>query len=338
MMLAGALLAAVATIATYVYIAYKGRLHASTQAQFFFAGWSLNRRDVGETVFSSSMSLASVVVALIQLTAVLGPGILFAAITFSLGWGLFAQAAPAILSRHPSIHTLHHFLERTYGSTLLRRTASAATAVGLVGLFATELFAVNVLVASIGMAQSSVTPIVAIFGLLACVHAAEGGFRSVVGTDRLQNRLLLLSVATLLVLAVMGWMRGGAPDPIDIARQRGLGLSLSLGLGLFLINVPYPWVDATAWQRLIASRDAATFRSGTRWAAAGFLLSWSAVIVIGLLALSFTAPNADPFASALGQALSLSLPLQFIAAVLIFPGFIAAMLSSADAFLNGAAH
>lgn len=65
--LIGALAGVLASIAVYFFIAEQAHKRVRELRQFFFHGWELKEKMVGATIFSTSMSLATVVIALLHL-------------------------------------------------------------------------------------------------------------------------------------------------------------------------------------------------------------------------------------------------------------------------------
>lgn len=333
----GAALGATVVAFAYLIQVWRDQPYNRTFADYFFHSWSLRTRQVATTLFSSAMSFATVVVALMQLTGLLGIGLCYATLTFSMGWFLMQRAAPRIRARSEPSDTLHSFVGRYYGSRAIRSSAAAVTTIGLLGLFATELFAIDAVVKGLGLSPNYAGALIVVFGVFAIIHASLGGFRTVIKSDAYQSALLILSLLLLLMLGLLAWNSVDFRQLNYTGKIGSLLLPAPVLIGLFMINVPFPFVDTLTWQRLIASSSSSDYVKGSRYAVAGFCVTWTLLIFVALMA-STADPSVDPLSSLLNRAAAMPAPAAFITALVLFPGFLAAMLSSSDAFLNSAGH
>lgn len=325
-------------VALYLWIALRDMQRATRLSSFFFSDWDLGRGKVGVTVFSSAMSLATVVIAMVQLAVIFGVGIMWAMLTFCAGWFLFQRIGPWLRKRTQRTDTLHTFLGRSFQSRTVTVLASSVTIIGLLGLFATELFAVDLLLQAMGASDALALSGIFLLGAVAIVHAALGGFRSVVRSDWAQSALLIFSIALMAILAFLLWRSNDSPSISWAAHAPTLLPPVGVLIGLFMINVPFPFVDTLAWQRIIASKTEQDFRSGTWYAVFAFALTWTVLVVVGLLVASVLPRGAEPFVAVVANGATFSPEIAFLLAVCLFPGLVSALLSQADAFLNSAGH
>ena len=337
-LLLGGIIGLLVSAACYLYIGKSDRQRSDSVADYFFYRWSLQERLVSVTMFSSSMSLATVVIALIQLAAVFGIALSWATITYCAGWTLFLIASRAIRARTGPRDTIHSFLGNCYGSKTIRIVAAMATIVGFMGLFATELFAADAVLRALGVSPALVTLLLIVFGLVTISYASLGGFRSVVRSDWIQTTLLVVAIAVIVGLTARLWVLGGSPNLASIPQAQQFTLPTAVALSLFFINVPYPFVDTQAWQRARAAATDKDVTRGTIKAVVGFAVIWSILIAAGIVLAGSLTNGRDPF-----QALFVSIqtlgPLSaFLVGMLLVPGLLAAMFSSADGFINAAAH
>jgi Na+/proline symporter len=337
-LLLGALVGLSLSVAYYLGLARGHSRSARNLGRYFFDGWSLDERMVGVSQFSSSMSLATVVIALMQLAAVFGLALSWATITFCVGWLIFAAAVPNIRSKTIPRDTIHSFLGRAYDSPALRAVASAATILGFMGLFSTELLAADTVFTALGVPKSWIVAAIVVFGLVTMAYSAVGGFRSVVRSDWSQTALLSAAMAVLGILAVRVWVTAGQPPFHGNLGVHSFSLPLALAISLFFINVPYPFVDTQAWQRARAAASDRAASVGTAKAVALFAVSWTFLIVLGTALAAFMPQGSDPFQSLVASAFTLPAVLAALVGFLLVPGLLAAMFSSADAFINSAAH
>lgn len=306
-------------------------------AEYFFDRWSLQSLQVAATLFSSAMSFATVVIALMQLTGVFGIGLCTATATFCIGWVAIQGAAGRIRRRSVQTDTLHSFLGRYYNSILISKLAAVVTIIGLLGLFCTELFAIDEIVRSLTLSSPVGASLIILFGCFAILHAALGGFHTVVRSDPYQSILLLISLVILLILGILAWRSTGY-SRLNFKGQADTWLPpISIMVGLFMINAPFPFVDTLTWQRLIAAASIRDYVRGSWLAVAAFSFTWTLLVVIGLMAGTANS-GSDPFSNLIQYCGVIPSWLGFVIPFLIFPGFFSAMLSSSDAFLNSAVH
>jgi Na+/proline symporter len=334
----GAAVGTLLSVLYYLYLAWQDRKETRSLAEYFFWGWRLDHRTVGATIFSSSMSLATVVIALLQLGVFFGIGLSWATITFCLGWIFFLLATTKIRSRSIPRDTIHSYIGRSYGSARLAFVASSATIVGFLGLFATELLAADVIFAALGLTTGAALGGAVLFGTVTIIYAAWGGFRSVIRSDWSQTALLLIAMLVIAGLSLLRWHNTGAPSIMASPQANSYFLPAWTFVGILLINVPFPFVDTSAWQRMLAARSDDDFRKGTVYAVGFFAATWTLLVVVSVIVATSLAAGQDPFAALVDQLAALSTPVQFSLALILFPGLLAAMFSSADGFLNSAAH
>ena len=333
----GATIGLALSIFYYLLLSLADRKRVRSLGTYFFDGWSLSERTVTVSQFSSSMSLATVVIALLQLGVVFGIGLSWATLTFCLGWGFFVLIVPTIRRKSVPRDTIHSFLGRRYESDAVRILASTATIAGFLGLFSTELFAADVLLSALNLNPEVVDGAIVLFALVTIAYSAVGGFRSVVRSDWSQTALLLASLATLGVLAVRNWLAAGHPPVMDTSQAHSWLLPPAVATGLFFINVPYPLVDTQAWQRARAAVSDRAAMKGTAKAIWLFVGTWTFLIGLALLVATNLAPGEEPFKVILQSAITLPSATAFLVGCILAPGLGAAMFSSADAFINSAA-
>lgn len=337
-LLLGAAVGLAISVLYYLLLSMADRKRVHSLGAYFFDGWSLSERTVTVSQFSSSMSLATVVIALLQLGVVFGVGLSWATLTFCLGWVCFVLMVPVIRRHTVPRDTIHSFLGRRYDSDAVRVLASTATIAGFLGLFATELFAADVVLSALNVNQRIVEGAIVLFALVTIAYSAVGGFRSVVRSDWSQTALLLAALATLSVLGARNWLAAGQPSVMGTQQAHSWVLPLAVTIGLFCINVPYPLVDTQAWQRGRAAATDSAAKKGTAKAIWMFVATWSFMIGLALLAATTLTPGEDPFKVMLQSATTLPPVTAFIVGCILAPGLGAAMFSSADAFVNSAAH
>lgn len=334
----GALLGIGASLGVYLWLAHTDSRSASNLRQYFFYDWSLDSTTIAATIFASGMSLATVLIAMMQLGVYFGIALMWAVATYCLGWVCLIGVAGKIRSHLADTETIHGFLGRRYGSSTLRSVASVATIVGFVGTFSTELLAGSILLDALGFSPRVATVGIIVFGVVALFYSSFGGFRAVIRSDRIQASLLVPTLFAFAGLAILYWKNLDGPALADSPLLRTYTLPVWVAVNLALINVPFPLVDMSAWQRVSAASSDSSFTNGGWAAVAGFFVAWTTVLMIAILVGPIIPEGENPFVAVLQGVSQLDGALTFILAAIVFPGLVAAMLSTADTFLNAAGH
>ncbi len=319
----------------YVRIAVQDFAAVRSVDDFFVYRRRLDARGVFSTFYASGMSLATVFIAFMQLAPDLGLALLWAVLFYSAGHLLLWLLIPRIKTMIDRGETIHTFLGQRYASPAMRRAGSVATVVGFVGVFATELIVGTYIFESLFGPGSSYWAALVLFTSILLTYALLGGFRSVVRTDMIQS-LAILFVTGLLVL--VAFSVGGPVTGLGSFDEASgiLALPWLLLLNFFLINVLFPLIDMSAWQRVAAAVGPEAARAGVLPAALFFFVTWG-LIVFSAVSLSTIVP-ADQDGGIMA-ALTIFAGSGVVQAVLGAVGvaaLVAAMLSTADTFLIAA--
>lgn len=334
----GALISILLSLIAYLVIGRSDYYQTKNLKQYFFYDWTLSSRYVSETIFASGMSLSTVVIALLQLGLIFGIGLSWATLSYCLGWGILIFASPLIKQSTHKSDTLHTFIGATYGSPLLTKVASTTTIIGFVGTYSVELFAAYIIFSAIGIEGTYNTIGVLCFAIVTLTYSSLGGFRSIIRSDRIQTFLLIPSVLILFLLALNYWRASGSISLSASPLLFSYTLPFSVALSLFLINVAFPLVDMSAWQRVIAATSSKEFKKGATVSIIGFAITWTILILISIIISLSLQDGRDPFIEIVQSINNNNKFSSFIVGLLLFPGLIAAMLSTADTFLNAAGH
>lgn len=329
------ILAGLATAVIYLYIGSQDAKNMKSASDYLLYRRQLVSGQVFGTVYASGMSLATVFIAYLQLAPYLGTKLIWSVIFYSLGyvvlWGLISK----ILSNCSSGVTLHGFLFNKYNSATLRYVASISTTIGFLGVFATELIVGSHIFGALFKTDSGYWLSLALVSAVVVGYSLLGGFKSVVRTDKIQSvGIIFVSILLVVIAFSIGRDKEGILIPQDLTSSWFLPPLLMVNF--FLINVLFPLVDMSAWQRVIAAKDEATAKSGIFTSIIFFLLSWAGIL-FAALALS------ENHQSDLTGGLILNF-LQFgslswinsLLSAIAFAALIAAMVSTADTFLIAA--
>lgn len=333
MIQAVAVLATAVTLLVFLYVGYSNYRRRSDYESYFFFGWRLDSQLVSATIFASGMSLATVIIALLQLTGFFGIALMWAVISYCIGWSVLIFLSKTIKAAVQKGETLHTYLGRVSGEEKIRKVASFVTLVGFAGTFATELFAAEVVIKTTGLGSSQATFGMFIFAAITTAYSALGGFNSIVLTDRIQAFVLWPAVILISGFAIYLGFSSGVRFEAEPFQQWTLPVATFISIGL--INIAFPVTDLSAWQRISAATSHGDFRKGGQKAIGQFFLSWTMLIIAGCFVAQIS--GGDSFAFVFAQvATETGLSLLFF--VVVLPGLVAAMLSTADTFLNAASH
>jgi Na+/proline symporter len=323
----------------YLSLAVRENRRGLTIDTFYPLSRFLPGGEYGRSTAAAGVSLATVVLALVNLTPVMGLGLLVTIASYAASFVLLYFAAPTILRANKGNATLQSFLGSFYDSSAVRNTALVFSLIGYGSIFSMELI-VGVTVLDPIFPNSALTA-ATLFLLFIMTYSAIGGFRAIVATEQWQVRAVLLAVASLAVFAVILWSRSsdqtGAAAVSDTLTSWNAGWAFCLGI--IVMNLPAPISDAATWQRLCATRSEVDAKSGLRHAIVLFALIWGTLIVAG----TFTANVAsraggfDPASNTLmnyiigslaaGDALTLAILFAFTL------GLFAALITTADSLL-----
>ncbi len=318
----------------YLLIAVEDFRTISSVDDFFVYRQRLTVRGVFSTFYASGMSLATVFIAFMRLAPDLGVALIWAVAFYALGHLLLWVIIPRIKTVIADGQTIHTFLGTRYGSDTIRRVGSAATVIGFIGVFATELIVGTYIFEILFGEGSSYWAALILFTGILITYALLGGFRSVVRTDIIQSLSILFVTALLVVVAFSEGRQDGVLIPPDLTDSMVLpGLIL---LNFFLINVFFPVVDMSAWQRVAASESTRTARNGVFPAALFFFVTWSLIVFASLALTEFVPETEDGAIMSAFQAFASNGTLQTLLAATGVAALVAAMMSTADTFLIAA--
>lgn len=326
-------LATLITAAIYLYIGSKDARNLASASDYLLYRHRLEPGQVFGTFYASGMSLATVFIAFMQLAPFLGTKLIWSVIFYSLGHVVLWLLIGKILENAHGV-TLHGFLGKKYKSNILRYTASITTTIGFLGVFATELIVGTFIFSALFKTQSGYWLSLTIVTSVVLAYSILGGFKSVVKTDKIQS-IGIIFVSVLLVY--IAW-KFGKQEGVLIPKEltKSWILPPIMMLNFFLINVAFPIVDMSAWQRVIASKDRSVASKGLISAIIMFILTWSAVLFAGLGLSEFS--GKDSTGGLIHDILMFGSQgwLVAIIASIGFASLVAAMVSTADTFLIAA--
>ncbi len=301
---------------------------------FFIYRRRLTARGVFSTFYASGMSLATVFIAFMRLAPQLGLALIWAVAFYALGHLLLWVLIPRIKGMIAEGQTIHTFLGDRYGSDTMRRVGSGATVIGFIGVFATELIVGTYIFENLFGSPGSYWAALVLFTGILITYALLGGFRSVVRTDIIQSLAILFVTALLVLVALSEGESDGCLIPEELTGS--FVLPWLILLNFFLINVLFPVVDMSAWQRVAASTSTQTARNGVFPAALFFFATWTLIVLAALSLTEFVQTNEDGGLMLALKAYGANGLLESVLGALGVAALVAAMMSTADTFLIAA--
>jgi Na+/proline symporter len=329
------LLILVAIFASCIFYIIIGRNSAKTAqhpSDFLLYRKSLGAGKIFGTLYASGMSLATVFIAFFILAPFFGISLIWSAIFYSLGYFVLYIFLNKIFTNTTDGKTIHGFLGKAYDDINLTKIASITTTIGFMGIFSTEIFVgANILSDVIPYEHIAFYPVI-LFALIVISYSVLGGLKSVILTDKYQAIATIISVILIFIIALLTGKSDGKYFSDNAFRS--FFLSPLLMINFFLINVPFPLIDMTVWQRVAAVKSINDAKRGIWGALITFIITWVIILLSAMLltenssldssgGLSTTLIN---FTSGFGV-------LGIIFGIITFPSLIAAMLSTADTYL-----
>jgi Na+/proline symporter len=256
-----------------------------------------NHREFAASTVAATISLATVVVAFYELVPGLGFWLLWTAITTALGLLLFGALTTRIWTKmavYKYRPTLHAYLGEEFGSPNLALVASIFTAIGYLSAFAVELTVGSRFLAGM-LPNVPQLPTAIALSIVSFIYSAQGGFRVVVVSDRIQMWFIWLLIAALgayyaFGVEAQGWPTSiqRIPDAIRVPTwNQGL---LPFVLGIAVMNLLTYISNMGLWQRVAGSQAPEVVTRGMWSSVAISALSWSLLVCTAVGAFMFVAP------------------------------------------------
>ena len=327
----------------YICIAVRSAKQIHSVLEFLPLKRFLPADTVGATVVAAGMSMATVMVALINLSPLLGAALFSTVITYTGGLLLLSIGVKRIMRLNTDNLVLQAFLGREYSSSAVRNAATVFTLVGYLSVFSMELLASVVLLEP--FFGSYILGFAFIYLVFLLVYTGLSGFRGVVATDKWQLGFIFLSLVALLVLIVNSIYDSNealfaSPQLKDLLTSWKAPVAFFVGVAA--MNIPAPFSDTGTWQRICAARTPVVAKRGLLAACGLFVVIWGTLIIFGIIlsSLSFITsswnPQSEPLMTAvlnvLGSGSTIHLGILFA----LILGLFSAMISTADSLLIAA--
>ena len=268
--------------ALYFRRSWRVRKSIEDLSDFFPLKREYSSRQFRSTTVAAGMSLATVMIAFINLSPFLGISLAISVLTFCLSFVILYYCAPAIMHRNSGNQSIQGFLGSAYKSDAVKKTALIFSLLGYLSIFSMELLVgVTVLTPFLG---EWVLAFAFVYLVFLVSYSMMSGFKAVIATDIWQLRFIMLSIVALVAHLFLS-TRSAADSVTFVEATRTIfsdwRAPLSFALGIAIMNIPAPISDAGTWQRLCAARDVSTARRGIKQVILLFLVLWSALILCG---------------------------------------------------------
>jgi len=322
----------------YVAQSLRERRNINDIRDFFPLRRCITSGEYRSTTVAAGMSLATVIIAFINLAPMMGITLFVSVISYSISFLILYPCVGRIMAANPNNDSIQAFLGKAYGSPTVKYIALIFSLIGYISIFSMELL-VGVTVLQ-PLLKGGVLAFALVYLLFIIAYSLISGYRAIIATDKWQLRFILISLASLIVFA----MRQTAEAP-------GLEISSVLSqissswlpiwpfiLGITVMNLPAPISDAGTWQRLCSTKDATTARRGLLQITPFFAVLWTILVLFGCYyghvatAHGFDAQNDTLIAfviKTMGSTGSFSTMLLFMFVL----GLFSAMISTADSVL-----
>lgn len=324
----------------YVWLALKERPYVKSLSDFFPLTRHLESVTYSRSTVSAGVSLATVILALVNLAPFLGLSLFVTIASYALSFVVLRWGASAILQANPDNDTLQGWLGNAYGSSQVRLTALFFSFVGYVSIFSMELLVgVTVLEPFLG---KSVLAFAFIYLIFMVAYSIISGFRAIVATEQWQFRFVVTAVFVL--VAVVPLLAIGGTQTVQLGEiASGLfkqwNAPWAFVVGIICMNVPAPFADAATWQRLCATRSVEDARRGIGRAIPWFIIIWGGLILCASL-ISGIATQTQAFDPAKGTLMTFIVStlahggVLYLSLLFLFIlGLFSAMITTADSLL-----
>lgn len=322
----------------YFVQASRERKNITDILDFFPLKRSISTGEYRSTTIAAGMSLATVIIAFINLAPLLGITLFVAVISYSISFLILYTCVDRIMEANPANETIQAYLGKSYGSPSVKRIALFFSLIGYISIFSMELLVgVTVLKPFLG---ESVLVFALLYLAFIIIYSLISGYRAIIATDRWQLRFILISLFSLLVLAIVHTR--STPDVNVTTILSSVSHSWLPAwpfiIGIAVMNLPAPISDAGTWQRLCSTRDAHSARRGLLQIAPFFAALWAFLVLFAcyywrVAAMQGFDASQGPLTDYIMVTLATSGPLFTLLLFLFVLGLFSAMISTADSLL-----
>ena len=257
----------IGSLGVLIYFLIYGIIHKTDSTAFFNCNKQLRKTEFGDSFAAASTSLATVLFFFVTLGLENGLYILISPLSYYCGIYLYNKLIVPKLElygfgdttqpSHISLgDTLGKFIESRYGSKSVKIVISIITILGIISILLIELF-VGVEIFNIFLKTEYKEAALILIAIVAFIYTGLGGLNTVVQTDKLQFRFMLV-VATGIVVYLFFQkppitLKDFLPTPMSLSN--GLLLEWPLLLNVMFVNILLIPSLLRNWQLISATKD-----------------------------------------------------------------------------------
>ena len=322
----------------YFTQAYKERKNIFDIKDFFPLKRTISTSEFRSTTVAAGMSLATVIIAFINVAPSMGITLFVAVISYSLSYLILHFCAGRIMKANPDNVTLQAYLGKSYDSSSVKNIALFFSLIGYISIFSMELLVgVTVLLPFLG---KGVLAFAFLYLIFIIIYSLMSGYRAIIATDRWQLRFILISLFALFIFAIASTNNAQNINFTDIVRSMSNSWvpSWAFIIGVSAMNLPARICDAGTWQRLCSTRDIASAKRGILQVAPFFAVLWAFLVLFScyywpLAASQGFDPAKESMITYIVRALATSGPFFKVLLFFFVLGLFSAMISTADSIL-----
>ena len=265
----------------YFKQAWKQKKEIRSIMDFFPLTHSISSGEYRSTTVAAGMSLATVVLTLVNLSPFMGLTLFVSVFTYGLSYLILYPCVGRIMTANPQNDTIQSYLGKAYSSNSVRITALIFSLIGYISIFSMELLVgVSVLEPFLG---NKVMVFSFLYLIFLIIYSLLGGYKAIIATDRWQLRFIIGSIIALYIFGIFQF--SNAKD-VNIS---AVFLSISKSwvpvwpfiLGITVMNLLSIICDAGTWQRLCSTKSPNHARKGLLQITPFFIILWSALVFFG---------------------------------------------------------
>jgi Na+/proline symporter len=322
----------------YFTAAYRERKNITDIRDFFPLKRSISTGEYRSTTIAAGMSLATVIIAFINLAPDMGMTLFVSVISYSVSFLLLYFCAGRIMEANPENDTIQAYLGKSYNSNSVKYIALFFSLIGYISIFSMELLVgVTVLQPFLG---EKVLAFALVYLVFIIIYSLMSGYKAIIATDRWQLRFIIVGFFSLFALAI-----------VQTQRMPGINIPMILSLmakswvpawpfiiGIVFMNLPAPISDAGTWQRLCSTRDIRSAKRGLLQIAPFFVALWAFFVLLACYHWHLAASQEfeavrKPLINYIMELFATSGPLFTILLFFFVLGLFSAMISTADSLL-----
>lgn len=322
----------------YFNAAFRERKNILNIQDFFPLKRSLQSGEFRSTTIAAGMSLATVIIAFINLAPFMGLTLLVSVVSYSISYLLLYLCTERIMLANPNNDTIQSYLGKSYKSYNVKRIALFFSLISYISIFSMELLVgVTVLKPFLG---DSVITFALIYLAFIISYSLMSGYRAVIATDVWQLRFIIIGLTSLLLLAIVQTIQ--TPDvnvnQIVASVSNSWIPAWPFIIGIAVMNLPAPISDSGTWQRLCSTKDSTAAKRGLLQIAPFFALLWAFLVFFACYYWHVASLNGfdvqkQSLINFIMETFATSGPVFIILLFCFILGLFSAMISTADSLL-----